>query len=290
MTVHGGRFGVINGASTVRNWSIVDTEALQPFKASNTKAGTGRRRGVKSWTGAFNAYGPAPAWMPGASFSFAGFTAPANDTSGVGVKYSGTALVDSISVLWDFMNAAILQCTVNFSGHLALTIASGQAQLLDASTPTAPEICGLKLQAAELDNDTGDLDDFADIAAVATATLNITAVNQPFVNSDTACWTGRKAGPIDWTMGIVLQTDDQPYAKGTDLALKLFTENAVDPDDSLFWLLQYAKVKEYTGLQVDLETGAIISQTMNLEMNGHPIGATDGVITLPGDVAYWPAA
>ena len=94
----------------------------------------------------------------------------------------------------------------------------------------------------------------------------------------------RVAGPIDWTLAMVQEDVDrssQGFLLGTtNVHLKLYT-TAV-----LFWSLKWGMVKDYTGINVDRSTGAVISQTVNIEMNGFE-GSNVGDIILPGAGANW---
>lgn len=281
MGVHSGKFAVVNGVSTVQNWTITDTEALVRFLASNTSGGDARRRGVRSWTGNFNAYGVTPAYFPGAIMAFKGYTAPDNDVSGNGVCANGNAIIDSLVINWDWSTAAIIKHTINFSGHLGITWDVSTAT--DATDPDAPEVCGAKVEIS-LDDST-----FEELENVVSAALTITAANQSYVNSSTDCDTGRKAGTLGFTLSLVLQ-DNAVYdvlPKGADVAVRLYY-NATD-----FWLLRFAKVKEYTGITCDNETGAIIQATVNLEMNGNSVDYGEGEISQVIDsvaTTYWPPA
>ena len=123
--------------------------------------------------------------------------------------------------------------------------------------------------------------------------MNITSEVQTYVNSSTIvglkCWTGRKAGPIDYTVSLGQECNergaalDAAPAIGLNLALKMYTSGVN------YWDLEWAKVIGYSGLTVDIESGAIISRTIDLAMNGFNPSA--GKITQPGAGSdWWPAA
>src|SRR5947207_1860310 len=98
MGVHSGKFAAVNGKSTVRNWSINDTNATKAFIASNTGGGTGRLKGNHDWSGSYSQYSGIPAVMPGSALSFTGYSAPDSDVNNTtGKTKSGTAIVDSIA-------------------------------------------------------------------------------------------------------------------------------------------------------------------------------------------------
>lgn len=278
MSVHGGKFGIVNGISSVRQWTIQDQISLLKAVNSATKGASARRKGIRSWNGSYNAYGGLPSVMPGESFTFAGYTAPNDDVlASDGVKYSGTAFVDSVAITWNFQTGDILSHVTNFTGHLALTVASA-AVITDATSPDLQETCGLKIQYDPLSGT------FVDWGNVTQVTLTISAANQKYVNSSTnlsgICWTGVKAGVLDWTLSVGEQENIRTlFALGDNLKLKLFTTA------SLFWELWYGMVKEATGITVDIESGAILARTTNLEMNGY--GPAVGKIVKPGASAFW---
>lgn len=280
MGVHSGKFGVVNGEDTVRQWSISDAQTLQTYVASNTQFGTGRQPGVESWSGSFQKYGYLPGVMPGSQISFVGYEAPDNDVSGDGMRYSGNALVSQLQVNWDWGAGAIINSQVDFAGHLALTAAVG-AEITDSVFPTVPPVTVTKIEYSTNDSDYTELD------CLVTAQWTLTSALQAYVNSCTIVssrlWTGQKSGPIDWTLAITQQDNARPLAKGTRVSLKLYI-NATE-----FFLLKWARLQDYTGITVDRETGAIISQTLNFGMDGFNTDAsTVGQIVLPDLSVWWP--
>lgn len=284
MGVHSGKFGVVDNESTVRNWSISDEQALQSYVASNTLFGTGRQPGVESWTGSFQKYGFLPGVMPGDSFSFLGYEAPDDDVSGNGMRYSGTALVNQLQINWNWGAGEILNAQVDFAGHLALLAATG-AEITDSVFPTVPPVTVTKIQYAP----GPAFDTFADLECLSTAQLTLTCALQAYVNSCSIVagklWTGQKAGPIDWTFTVTQQDNQRPIAKGAAVALKLFV-SATE-----FFLLEWGRLQNYSGITVDRQTGAIISQTLTFGMDGFDtVGSAVGQIVLPDTSVWWPAS
>lgn len=279
MGVLSGKYGVVNGKTTTRQWSINDNHAPKRYRASNTKNGAGRRNGIRSWSGSFNQYGAVPSVMPGALFTFSGYTAPTTGVLGTnGLIYTGTAIVDSVVITWNWGSGDILSMVTNFSGHLDLASSEAGA-LTDATAPTVPPICGTKITY----DDTGDVE----WENLLQATLTISAENQSYVNSSTGCWTGKTPGPIDWTASVTEQEVLRDILNiGDDYEFKFWV------DDTDFWKLKWGKVKEFTGITVDMEGGGIIQRTVPLEMQGFAeSNGAAGSITLPGAVsAWWPAS
>lgn len=279
MGVHGGKFGVVNGQSTVRDWSVNDIQTPAVARASNTKNAPVRKQGVHDWSGSFNAFGAIPVVMPGESFSFSGYTAPDNDVSGNGEVGAGTALVDSVVITWNWGSSEIVGYVVNFSGHLALTWSSSSHS--DLSTPDTPPVCGTKVQ---VDPGGG----YVDLPNLTQAVLTLSATNPTYVNSSTivggVCWTGRKAGPIDWTLALTQQDTQRvsgPFSIGDDLKFKIFS------DATNFWDLWWGHIRDFTGLQVNRETGAVIQRTVNVDWNSYNGGY--GRVRKPAaGVDWWP--
>lgn len=287
MGVHSGKWGTINGVNTVGQWSVNDIQASQKFVASNTKGGAGRRAGVKDWNGSYNAWGELPAVLPGAAFTFDGYTAPDTEVyNDGGTIISGNAIVDSVAITYNWGTGAIISHVVNFSGNGPLT-RDVDAAILDAASVVAPTVCAASILYADSD----DFADYTALAAVEQVVLTITSENKSYANSDTNCWMQRKPGPIDFTLAVTQQDNyaDLPAKdlfKGADYGIKFGTDFGVP---LLRWELQYCHLKEVTGLTVNRETGDIIKRTLNFEMNGFPAGFPVGKILRPGSAtAWWP--
>jgi len=288
MGVHSGKFGVVNGMSTVRTWSINDSMAPKPYVASNTLFGTGRRRGIETWNGSFGAYGHTPSVFPGEQFEFIGYTAPDNDVTGPGLRYKGQSLVENVQINWNWGGGDIINSVVNFQGHIGLTIQPAGNELYDLSIPEVPEVVGTKIEYS-----TNGVD-FVEWENLLSATLTISCALQEYVNSssvdtDDRVWTGRKSGPIDFTLAITEQdVDRSKFEKGDSLVIRAYV-NATE-----YYELKWTQVAEFTGITVDRETGAIIQQTVNLNMDGFDpaaltYNAATGHILLPSGEQWWPA-
>lgn len=288
MGVHSGRFGVVNGVSTVGSWQITDGGVLAPAVASNTAFGTARKPGIEEWSGSYKLFGtqPAAGQMPGDSISFIGYMAPDNDAYGAGQEYSGTAFIKQFTMNWNWAGGDILNMNIDFDGHLALVQTPATGPHLDATLPNFNQVPGTKFAFATDAAPTV----FTDITDLVSATFTLTNSIQPYVNSSTfitdRVWTGRKAGIFDWTVSWTEQNVDRSrFKKGDNLALKLYVTA------STFWLLKFGRVKDFTNIVVDRETGKIIQQTVNLEMSG--VRDTDsslGTITKPDSTVFWPVA
>lgn len=276
MGVTAGKFGVINGVTGVRQWSINETQATNKVVASHTAGGTARSQGIDSWTGSFNAFGALPIWLPGDLVSFTGYCGPSSGVYGsVGETRVGQILVNSVVITWNFQTGELISHVVNFEGHLALT--TGTGTFLDSATPEFPPLCGVQVSTFVSPTRTP-------IENITQATFTITATNTAYVNSSTLCQTGRKPGPVDWTLALVIQQPEKPLDIGSNHIFHLGVDPAVAND---VWELKWGMVKEYTNLTVNRETGEIMSQTMNVEMNGY-VDDTLGHILKPDGTTYWP--
>lgn len=284
MGVHSGMWGVINGKSTVRNWTINKTSDNKAYVASNTRGGTGRRRGNIDWTGNYNAYGGTPGAMPGEAFSFTGYTSPTNDTEGaVGTNYQGTSIVENVTINWNWETADIISHVVNFAGNGQLNQAS-DSLYSDATDPDAPSIIGCEVR---IQNITNAASGVVTLDNVVSATLNMTAANKPYVNSSTGGYTLRKRGPFDWNLQLVCQDDDLG-AMIMDINDEVVVEIDVEAGGD-YWSLSYGLVKEWQGVTVDRETGNIIQATIPIEMCAFShVDEAIGAVLLPGGATYWP--
>lgn len=277
MGVHGGKFAAIDGKRSVRQWTVNDGHTPAKGIASNTLNGPMRRPGVQDWTGNYNAFGAQPELMPGDPFSFIGYTAPDNDVSGVGQTYAGDALVENVVISWNYQNGELISHVVNFGGHLALV--SGSSSVEDTSDPDAFEVCGTKLQWAPALTGV-----YVDLDNILSMQLTLSCALQTYVNSSTLCWTGRKPGPIDWTLAITQQDNvrlGSMFDKGDRIKLKLFI-NATE-----FYELTWGQVRDFSGITADRETGAILQRTINVDMDGWD-GTNPGSIILPDTTTWWP--
>jgi hypothetical protein len=218
--------------------------------------------------------------MPGDAFSFQGYTAPTADTwGGVGNIVQGTAIIDQIVINWNWETGAILQYTANFSANGSLNW-TGSGSYTDATDPEAPSVLDVLCPALSPGSGSGG----GSLGDIASASLTITADNQPYVNCNTAGWTRRKMGPVDWTLAMVFD-DDDPIS---NFAINNLEEILLYVDDTDYWTLKWGITRDFTNLTVDRETGAIIRYTANFDMAGYNENDAEGEVLRPGDVAWWP--
>lgn len=274
MTVLSGIRGAVNGAATVRKWSINTSAEVQAFAASNTRGGMVRCPGNYDWTGQFAGYGHTPPMMPGQSFSFLG-----SIDGQVGA--SGIAIVDRVDVALDLEHVRPIQWTCNFSGNGVLEY--GVAVVADASTVDAPNSIGCKLQLGTL----ADPAVYSDLSDVSTVQLSIRSQNRAYRSSSTAGQTLRLAGNIDWSMSAAVYCSDfsSLVARNTIRAVRLYVSSTE------YWELLWGIFGEVGGLQVDRESAGTVTAHYGISMTGVTTidsTATVGCIKCPGGATVWP--
>ena len=290
MGIHSGKYGTINGVSTVHRWTVSETTTPIRTVASNTKAGSSRKEGVYDYTGVMEGYGGVPPVMPSEYFNFLGFTAPttgARATAGKDLS-ANNAIVESVTVNWDWSSGEILGWTANFAAGQPLILTRATSSTVDNTTFLPKVICGTKVTLTAGNTVWPN---------IVSAALTITAANPRFVNSSTGGATGRRPGVIDWSAAIVEQATG-PNATLTTAAC-LTTEVGGDNilrlwcDATTYWDLTYAHLASISDLVVDLKTDEIIQQTNNFEMAGFDVSGNEGYIGRPGEDGgsnpwWWP--
>lgn len=276
----GGRYGVVNGLTGIRNWQLNDDGTLAVFANSATAAGQGRLPGITAWTGGYSNHGALPPVLPGVLFGFQGFTAPDNGIlGGVGYKYSGNAMVDSVSINWDWQGGNVIENQTSFQGALSLAYVPGAYPYADVGVSNPEPSTGTRIDYS-VDGTT-----WTTLNNLTQASLQITNGVQPVVNSSTAGGTDRKAGLTDWSANISIQDTllGSGLVKSSAYQFRFYT------DATHFWLLKWCRVKGFTGLQVDPQSGAIIGYTAALEMCGVLNGVLGSLIAPAAGSSYWGA-
>ena len=289
MSVISGSQGLINADASavhhVRTWSIETKAELGRIVSTATDGGSQRIDGNEDWTGQYTAYGHTPAVMPGSSFAFEGAIEVPTLLTGHGV--SGTALVESIEIAWDVEAAAPIGHTVNFGGDGALTLHAGDLSVAgDDTIPDEYPSKGCKIQLG----DVSAMPSFSDITDVRTMTLTITRSSQSYVSTETAGKTRRIAGNAwDFTLSASVYQGrlDQLPQPNESKHVRMFV------DGTQYWELKWAKFGEIGGVEVDVESEAIVGATISGQMSGiEKITATPtkGFIKTPAGTTLWPAA
>jgi len=286
MSVIGGLGGHIakdgSALNCIRTWGIAHSAALQAAVCSASKGATIQVPGNTDWTGQFTGYGHIPPVIPGESFLFAGAITGV-DAAAIGA--GGTARVDQIVINWDIEAGTVINYSVGFSANGTLTIGTVTAPA-DSAVP-APQTskgCVVKIAPGAAFNS------FTAINDVRTATLTIGRANPAYVSSATSGQSKREKGALSASVSLSL------YAQAADgwatfpqvnvpYAIQLFT------DDSLFWLLKWVTFSELGGLDVDMETAAIVGCSPTAQHNAvQDVSDTPtiGEITDPDSSTIWP--
>lgn len=288
MTVYSGDLGMIDGQVNVRNWSIDEGFASNVMVHSGTRHGTDRENGPYDWTGSFDVYGAIPVWKPGDIVALDAYKAPdATGDEDNGEHYEGNIYIESIAININFQTNEVINHQVTFGGVGALNISAG-VPIVDPATPANKTPCAGRLVTYVAPGAVPA--DETIVPHVTTVTLTLTRPAVTSVNSGSSagvnkCLTVRVPGAaLDWTMTVATEEGNanallQP---GTNHLMRLYIDNTLCFD------FKWAHLATITGLTVDVESGAIISQTYNFEMKATLSGVL-GEVKTPGPVTLWPA-
>ena len=186
---------------------------------------------------------------------------------------------------WGWQNAEIISATCDFKGHLALTASDG-IERYDVAVPEVPTVIGTKIMYSS------DGVAWTEWDNLISAELTLTCKLLEYVTSSTyiggKAWKGHKTGPVDWTASVtVLDTIRTGLQPGTSYQFRFYVTS------TLYFELKWGIVNEFTGLQVDRETGAIMQHTVNLGMDGFDseavtYDAAAGHVLMPDGTQWWP--
>lgn len=280
MGVLSGIGGAVDGRGTIGEWRVNHSSDTQQYVSSNTKQGTGRVIGNKDWSGTYNALGHTPQTMPGDAFTFTGSL---DGTNGV----TGAAICDQVEITWDIEAGAIISHVVTFSSNGALT--EGTAAASDSTVPDPPSSIGTKVEVADVVMPPAS-PAYVEVPDVRTITLTISRANPSYVSSSTAGETKRVAGPIDVQVRINVYTDD---VSGAPIpTVNEVNEVKLYVDATTFWHLKWIMFTEHSDYTCNVETGELVSVTLNGSMDGYTSVAgtpIEGFIKKPDATTWWPA-
>lgn len=269
MGVISGKRAVMASVGSLRRWTIRRNIDPKSAYASSTDGMPIVVVGNKDWSGSAEFYGYTPAIMPGAGFTFQGN--PDTGTTGI---WTGTAIVDSISVSIPVESGEPISGVINFSGNGELTTST--ATISDATSPTMyPSKSRAVLFAG------------TDVANVVQMDFTISAANQQYATGGSSGTSGiikRVAGNLS-ASGSFRVKEGLPsavLAYGTFDILKYYVTA------SLFWEFKYAVIggNDHQG---ERESGAIPTYTYDWTYSGFSEdGATKGYIKNPATTAFWP--
>lgn len=288
MSTQTGNFGTVNSVPNLRSWSITRTKANNKQASSALQDGTNREVGPLDWSGSYSAYGHSPVHMPGSYISFVGYKNPSSaGDKATGDILSGSALIQSVAITWDFATNAPISYVANFGGHGDLTESTG-APYSDSAVPTFFPPCVGKIELVQTPTPVR-------VSHVKQAVLTISKEVKTEVNSGTSAASGKcttmryPGGPVDWSLAITRSEGnvDADFVEGAIVELKLYV------DATNFWHLKWGMVGDQSGITVNRESGDVIQFTNNIEMKAvNLVTATPtiGLIKLPGAGSnWWPA-
>jgi hypothetical protein len=276
MGVAMGTNGVVNGANTVRKWTVDYIEDDRPYAATNTAAGTDRNCGIVDWTGQYSAYGGTPITFPGDALSFIG-AGIATDGA------SGTAICERLQVAFDQENVDYCQHLVHFGGNGALTLGTIAPQ----SDATIPDLyCGggmiLKADGDEVpDVRRGSLD-FMRMHGIPPGQIG----NRPYSSSSTPGAIRRVKSRLDWRgffdmYVATYQALDDLFAVQTAYNWQFYV-NATQ-----YWDLNWGRIVRFEKLGADVEGSELLGVRVHIAMKGNS-GTSRGYVKSPGNVSRWP--
>lgn len=279
VTYVSGTYGTVDNIGNVFNWNLAQSKPTEQIRNSATKGGTGRIPGIDSYSGSYQRAGGKPLHLPGVGFTFKGFAGSNTGApGGPGPSYSLPAIVESIAIVWDWAQRKLIRHTVNFKSTGVMTYTPTDTAVVDASAIVQDRIAILPAN------------DFVygavptKIEGKKTATLTLTSMLQEIANSDTGGAKSAIKGPLDWKLSIETENAVRVLTNGTYVdTLKLFI-NATE-----FWALGIGIVEEDTNVKVDIESGAILGQTINIAMSAFDSLGNISAISAPGGGSpFWP--
>ncbi len=269
MSIVTGLSGVFLGQGTVRSFNVRELREAIEWSASGAAGIKSQIAGNKDWNGSASMYGYVPAVMPGAGFTFKGQT----DSASTGKAWTGTAIMDTLSVTCNTEAAQPLECSIGFSGNG--DVSTTTTVITDATAPSVYSSisCGA---------------DFAGTAIkdVRSWTMNIASDNKRYASSETAGQYLRKAGNKSGTVTVTNYQADvtDVLVPGVIDVLKLYVTS------TLFWQLSYCQLEDWDTV-VDIETGDITGVSYSFKYSAFKLITgtwTQGTIINPATTAYYP--
>lgn len=273
-----GKYGVIDGITDITQWQVSEESTPVESVTSATRGGRRRSSGIKSSSGSFAGKSGLPPLKPFEVLAFAGYTAPDDEIYGSdGVIVTGNIYAGTITINWNWAGSEDVNYNIDFSFDQDMVIGTGIYK--DLGPPLEASICPCKIEY-------GDAGSEVEIEHITSATLTFTIDLLEYINSSTNCATGRKPGPLDWSLSIEIQDNVRPIPIQSDVRLKCWI-NATQ-----YFVLEFGHLASYTTLNVSPSTGEIISQSMDFMMQAYKQSdlTTLGAIYWPDDAVnpIWP--
>lgn len=266
MAVYSGRYGCVDGVSQVQNWTLERTMTDNAQANSATRAAKTRDLGIFDWTGGFTFVGGT---FPNLDdFRLKGHVAPSNGKFGTAGKvFSGSGIINSVSISGDASTGARVQTQVQFGGNGELS------ETTEALTDTIQPVV-LNSRLCKLTFDSKNI-------AFKSFSLNLTQEAPTYIDSSTEGWTKRLPGILDFTGSFVCIDDSDLLTMGTVGALTI-AHNSLS-----IATIQNVIVTGISGITVDPSSGAIVEYTVNFGLQTHGESGDIGSILLFG-TSVWP--
>jgi len=261
-----GRDGYVNGIPCIQSWGFNRTAATSRYAASCTDRGTGVTKGNINETGAMAGIGGNPSVTPGNNITFKGV---ADNTVSDNIAYDGTVLVTGLHMECDQQAGGLItwSSTLGVQGSIVKgTVGAADATFSEAqgaSIVHAPEIY--------------DGATWVAVDGFKKWSFDINALEKTYVQNGA---TLRKGGNLEAQISIDV------FARNMDIAL--YQPNVLQKvrlyiDATTFWLFEWIRFGELTGLTVNRGTQDLLGYTIN-GMWSSVSGTNLGHITRPNGV------
>lgn len=298
MGYHSGKFATVNNVGALVSWSIDEDSDTKEYINSQTYGMAGQLPGITHWSGSLEVNGAIPiaGLMPGKMFAFTGYEAPDNDTAnGTGTVYSGNIYIERVALSLNWESGDIEKMSYEFQGALGLSFLTGQTAPVDSTVPTyygckslpAPKIQTYAPPANLSLPGPGPSGSLVNWPYITQLNLTISSELQTIVNASTGGATDRRPGP--WKMEISV-TEQEVLKPLFDKDYLLRLQIPVTPDFSEFWDIKWLHVKNFSGIQANRESGAIISRNISLLHTAYDYTSPSpvlGSIIPPGFTPDW---
>jgi len=286
MAVITGIRGLLNGVALFRDWSVTETANLKDINhASVAEGGKQRFVGIQDWNGTANAYGLEPDFYPGDSVNFLGSI----DGS---VGLDGDCLVTQVVITIPIGADDPPTIAYTFRGDEALT--RGAAVVADPATllmpPSVRGLCPL------LSNINVDSPAYTEQANVYNITITLTIDVAEFNDCSSNGIQQVKETTWDASVSYDQYVDDFDdlikTATSNDIGTAFNVRIPIDDPVTEYFEFQWLRASELSNMQVNRETGDLVSATCNFELSAlEEIGSSSPTVTkgqvLKPDTTVW---
>jgi len=298
-----------NTVSTVQDWSMDNGVETMSYVASNTNTFNAKHAGKRSSTGKFGGIGAFPPLNPGDRFLFRGFVGPDNRAyrnfdgtfNYAGYVYQIAAMVTSISVSINYGSFAPIRWDVNWQSDwqapgdqlLAFGIPSdsvGRGFYDETNVPCGEDIpsttCMLRIGKTRNTALTGA----AARICLESTNLTFNSASTPVTNSCSARsggWQTSMPGSTDVTLAATIHahyynvfnrvTDNvgikarsEAHYPGIDRYVRLYVGSSDECVNNGAWEFNKLFIGGFTGMNVDIGGGGLVSFSTNMEFNAFP--------------------